>query len=215
MTELLLVRHGFSEGNRAKIFQGQLDVTLAAEGHIQAQTTADYLHAHYSIDAIYTSDLTRTLQTAQPLAERVGLPLRKCKDLREIHVGAWQGMKREDVRRLYPENFAQYSSDPAGFRFVEGEDYAELLERGLRALVRISQENDGKTVAVITHGGMIRVLLSQWTGLGLKRLFEVPPAPNCSVTRVIFDKGTFHLCEALLEAHLSEPSASSLADRPL
>ena len=203
MTRFLIVRHGLSEGNRAKIYQGQLDVPLAPQGHMQAEKTAVYLAEHYSINAIYASDLTRTCQTVQPLADRLGLPIHTCRDLREIDVGVWQGKSFEEVQREFPAEYMHYINDPDTFHFVDGEDVATLVRRSLLALARIAKENDGKTVVIGTHGGVIRALLATWNGLNVKRIKEITPIANCSITVADYENGSIRLVQVASVAHLT------------
>ena len=91
MTTLLIVRHGQSTANPNNIFAGHFNVPLTSLGIKQAEATAAYIAAHYRVDAVYSSDLERAFRTARILADRVGLDVHPCTDLREVYAGEWEG----------------------------------------------------------------------------------------------------------------------------
>ena len=97
MTTLIMVRHGLSTGNLEGVYCGQLDYPLAEKGFAQAALTGKYLKKNYHIDHIYSSDLLRAMQTAEPTARAFGLEIIPESDLREIGVGEWQGQNAEMI----------------------------------------------------------------------------------------------------------------------
>ena len=147
------------------------------------------------MDAVYASDLSRAYDTVKPLADALHLPIHTDAALREVDVGEWQGMLFEDVARIYPESFALYKRKPGLTRFDGGESFAELLERAASAIGRIARENEGKTVVIGTHGGVIRALRAFWTGISLERMEELPHVPNASLTVAECEGGTVTLRE--------------------
>lgn len=202
MTQLILIRHGLSVTNQAKRYTGQWNVELAPEGLEQAERTAAYVAANYKVDAIYSSDLLRTCQTVQPLANRLGLPIQTCRDLREIDVGLWQGMLFEDIKKVYPEDYARNIANPACFHFPGGEDYTALTRRAGDAVLRIAAANEGKTVVIASHGGTMRALLNRWSGHGVERLFEIAPVPNCCILCAVYENGSIRVLQQPSVAHL-------------
>ena len=195
MTTLLIVRHGYSCANKENRFSGQMDVPLNEVGRRQAEELGRYLTGHFAVDAVYASDLSRAYDTVKPIADALHLPVHTDAALREVDVGEWQGMLFEDVARRYPENFALYKRKPGLARFDGGESFAELLERAASAIGRIARENEGKTVVIGTHGGVIRTLRALWTGLSLERMEELPHVPNASLTVAEYESGTVTLRE--------------------
>ena len=99
---------------------------------------------------------------------------------------------------------AAYRAAPGQFAFPGGESYAALQARGLRALREIAAENEGRTVAIFTHGGLIRTLLCVWYGLPLSRLQELSVPPNTAITTVVYENGAFSVHEEASVAHLAE-----------
>ena len=102
MTTLIFIRHTQSEGNLLDVCSGQLDFPLVDQGFSQAERVADYLQKNYSIDAIYASDLCRTVQTARPTANAFGLDIVSDPRLREVSAGSWEGHKWQELNQKYP-----------------------------------------------------------------------------------------------------------------
>ena len=182
MVKFVIVRHGFSEGNREKRFSGQMDVPLDAAGKRQAQSVAKYICENFKIDAVYSSDLCRAYDTAKPCADKLGLEVKTLKELREVDVGAFTGVLIEEVKVRFKEAFENYRQNPGIAQFPDGESYGDMLKRALPAVEKIIAENDGKTVLIATHGGVIRALRAFWLGVPLEEIGSVPHVPNASVT---------------------------------
>jgi len=189
MVRFLIIRHGYSESNKEKKFTGQMDAGLDATGYIQAENTAQYVAENYKVDKIYSSDLSRAYDTAVPLSKRLGIPIIKRQDLREADVGIWQGMLIEDVREKFPVEFENYRVNPGETPFPGGESYSDLMVRAEKAILDIALENEGKTVAVVTHGGVIRALRCAWNGGVMSIIKDIPHVDNASVTEVEYENG--------------------------
>ena len=190
MVTFIIVRHGFSQFNQERKFTGQMDIPLTAAGLEQALQTAEYVLKTYSIDAVYSSDLCRAVDTAKPIAEALGLPIRTSKSLREMNLGVWQGMGFDEVKEKFPEKYAIHRENVGESRPTGGENYAELTERALNELHRIALENDGKTVLIATHGGLVRALRCAWLSIPLSEMKNVSHVTNASVTVAEYDAAT-------------------------
>ena len=204
MTELLFIRHGYSEGNKSHRFSGQKDFPLDEAGRRQAEELKSYLPKAYHIDAFYSSDLCRAVDTVKPSADALSLPVHTTAALREVDVGLWEGVLREDVERLYPETYALYRNRPGLVRFDGGESFAEMRERALLAVREIVARHEGETVAIATHGGVIRALRTLWEDIPLERMEEIPQVPNASVTVVRYEGETASLLLIGSCDHLTE-----------
>ena len=189
MVKFIIVRHGFSLGNKEGRFTGQLDVPLDEIGYAQAECAARYILDSFKIDVIYSSELSRAYDTAFPVAKALGLEVNKRKRLNEVDVGLWHGKLFEDVGKEFPESYALYKVSPGIFRFDGGESYAELRERVVAEFEEIARENDGKTVLVAAHGGVIRSLVAAWLDIPLERITEVPRASNASISVAEYEGG--------------------------
>jgi len=173
VTELLLVRHGETDWNRELRFQGQADPPLNDAGRAQARELARTL-AEVEIDAVYTSDLRRAVETAEIVAAGRGIPILAEPGLREVDVGSWSGLTREQIEERFP-----------GARDHDGETREAHLARVVATVERIAAENDGKRVLIVSHGGSLRAL----HGHALK-VESVPRIANCAVYRLAFRNGT-------------------------
>lgn len=165
----VLVRHGETAYNREGRFQGaDSDPPLTARGREQARAVADELEG-VDFDALYTSDLLRAIETAQVLAEAVGVTPRVLEGLREMSHGEWEGKTKAEILDTWPEEHAAFEEDPRGVARPGGDSYGDLAERVWPVLERLADRHRGERVLVVTHGGPIRLVLSDVTGTPLTR----------------------------------------------
>ena len=202
MTTVLLIRHGFSVTNQRCIFTGQTDVALDEIGVKQALLTARFVYDRYNVDAIYSSDLIRALDTAAPLAEKTGKPIIKDTRLREINGGVWEGKKVEDIIREYPDEYYIWKNNIGIGRPVGGESVAELQARASDVVLRIAEENPDKTVAIFTHACFIRTLQCLYQSLPLTEMKNIDWVPNASVTEVAISCGNAKIIKLAQAKHL-------------
>ncbi|HEY1316529.1 MAG TPA: histidine phosphatase family protein [Gaiella sp.] len=153
-TRILLARHGETEWNRLGRWQGHADPPLNETGRSQATALAEQLQGD-GIAAVYSSDLRRASETARIVAERLGLDVTEERALREIDVGSWSGLTRDEVRERYPDGFARWLSGEIGH---DGETREALEKRVVDAVERIAAAHPDEHVLVVTHGGVVRAL---------------------------------------------------------
>lgn len=204
MTHLIITRHGYSEYNKSRTYTGQLDVALTDLGLRQAARTAEYVAETYKIDAIYSSDLRRAMSTAIPLAEILGLKVVKEPLIKEIYGGLWEDLSMPEIDERFHDDYQIYKTTIGLARCTGGESLAELQARALEGMKKIAEENDGKTVFVATHGGVLLALSSLWMGYPLERMHETPPATNSSITEVDYESGEFKIIKYSYDGHLGE-----------
>jgi len=189
------VRHGESEANAARLFAGRSDSPLTARGRQQAEAVADTL-AGTKFDRIVATPLHRSLDTAQVIARRLGLPVEIEPDLIEIDVGDKTGAAWDEIAAL-PD-----WRDDGFVAWPNGETLEAVLARGLRALRRLARESPGGTVLVVGHGGVTRILVSHFLGI-LPRL-DRSPARNTNLTVLVFDGDTGRLEKVAESSHIGE-----------
>lgn len=192
MVKLILVRHGESEYNILKKISGQLDVPLSALGIKQAEIGAKYILEKKKIDAIYSSDLSRAVNTVKPIADALGLPIHTEKGLREIDLGAWTDGYFSEIREKYHTEYQAYQR---GARATGGESKDDACQRAMKTIMEIVEKENGKTVLIGTHNGIVRVLLRYIFEQSGDPLQEVPLIPNNSLTEIIFDDGKFSVAK--------------------
>jgi len=182
--EVLLWRHGRTEWNAAGRFQGQLDSPLDETG--RGQVVAGALEvARHNVARIVSSDSTRALHTADALARVTGLPVHADARLREVHLGQWSGLTREEVQDRFPEEYAAWIAGEDITR-GGGETFAEVGERGWSCISEHLEmvEPDGGAVVAVTHGGTALSVIVEALGIPreLRRAFG--PLGNAHWTRI-------------------------------
>ena len=199
-TTFYFVRHGQSEGNAARIFTGQTDSPLTERGRQQAAAVADEL-ANVKFDRIVSSDLSRTRDTAEVIAKRHGLTVEVLPELREIDVGERTGKDFDETAALPGWNEDGFVAWPGG------ESLDQVLGRTLGAVDRLTRESPGKTILIVGHGGVNRILLSHF--LGILPKLDRTPGGNTNIS-VVHTDGNKHTVERLFATdHVSR------ADRPI
>lgn len=154
--ELFLIRHATTDMNGTLC--GHSDPPLNAMGRAQASALADLL-ASWKVRRLYASDLRRALQTAQSLGERWGIPVQARSALREISFGNWEGRSWSQIRAEEPD-VAKLEA-PSEICAPGGETFASFHDRVLRALNETIAECDGRLTAIVTHLGVMRVILKE------------------------------------------------------
>ena len=182
ITRLCLVRHGETEWNAEGRVQGQTDIPLSAVGLSQAHAAAEVLCRH-DFTAIYSSDLMRVRQTAEPAVRRFALPLLLDPALRERHYGIFERLLYTEVRTRFPEHYARFQSKDPDYDFETGESLRAFNERSLAVVSEIAARHRGEQVLVFTHGGVLDMVYRYARALG----FDAPRdfgIPNCGVNWV-------------------------------
>ena len=187
---LYLVRHGESEANAAHIFAGQTDSPLTERGREQATVVAKALRpVHF--DRIVTSTLSRTKDTAAEIAAGRGLTVEAFDDLKEIDLGEAAGKPFDEVRGL--PNY-----DGEGFtQWPGGESLDEVVTRAMGVIDPLIAQSPGKTICVVGHGGVTRILVSRFMGV-LPKLIRVP-ATNTNITIVTFDDENGYMVQEMFK----------------
>lgn len=187
MTTIFLARHGESDWNVAKRFQGHSDRPLTERGREQAHALAD-LVASEEIDAVYTSPLSRARDTAEIVAARAGLEPIALPELREVDTGSWSGLSRADVEARFPEGFSRWRSGGSGWE--GGETYEEMAERVIGALRTIAEDHPDGRVLIVSHGGPIRAIHAAAEGVAIDDYRRLKPVePNARLSAVAVENG--------------------------
>jgi broad specificity phosphatase PhoE len=177
---LLLIRHGESTWNEVHRIQGQLDPPLSDRGRRQAELLARRLSSRRP-DAIYVSDLKRTIETAAPIEKAIGLQAVPMPDLREVFLGEWEGLTNEEVTTRYPEAWAKWTVEPSWDLVPDGEGGEAFEGRVESALQSVVRSHPHGEVILVTHGGVIQVALHQVMGRPSRGLFPFRIS-NASIT---------------------------------
>jgi alpha-ribazole phosphatase len=188
MPRFVLVRHGESVWNSQRRIQGTLDPELSLRGRRQTDLLVSHLKAHVSeaVAAIYASPLRRAAQTAEQIAGAYHLPLIYEADLREMCLGRWEGKTVAEIQHAFPGRYEKWLEDPLAFPAPGGEDLRGFERRVLGALHRMQQAHPGGDLILVSHGGVIKVLLCHALGLDVRFLFRLKQ-DNTAVSQVELD----------------------------
>jgi phosphoserine phosphatase len=185
MATLLLARHGQTDWNAERRWQGHTDRPLNERGREQAEALAERL-ADVELVAVYSSDLSRARGTAAVVAERQALEVRTSPELREVDVGSWAGLTRPEAEARFPEAFARWQEGHPGWE--DGESYEAMTARVVRAARKIAAGEPDGPVLVVTHAGPIRALHAAALGIDIhtyRRLRPVEPNARLSAVCVV------------------------------
>ena len=186
-THLYLIRHGQSAGNAEGRFGGHGPTPLSDLGREQAEKTAKVL-AKEGIHAIYSSDLLRAIQTAEPLATLLNLPIHKSSAFRERHVGVLQGLTFDESREQFPNDYYALINRNIHHIITEGESYRQLLRRITTELRNILRDHNRERIAIFSHTGAICFLTLHLLG-AIHRGTKTTPwliTSNCGINRFEF-----------------------------
>ena len=177
-TRIYLIRHGGTAASTEDRFSGNTDIDLSDDGRQQAAALAERL-ADDDIAAIYSSPMRRTIDTARIVGEPHHLTPIIRESLKEIHHGHWETMLREDVERLYPEEYAAWVEDPFTFAPLGGKPGVMVMAEALPTIREIVANHPGQSVAVVSHKATIRLILCGLLGIDGRRyrtLLDQSPA---------------------------------------
>ncbi len=165
MGGIFVIRHGETAWNREEIYRGRLDVALSERGRQQARLLADALRDE-PIRAVFSSPLSRTRETAKPLAEALGLGVSIDERLIDMSFGEWEGRPRAEVARAEPDLHHTWLTQPARFRAPGGESLSDVLARAWPALQEIAERHAEGGAAVVSHRVVCKLLLCAGLGVG-------------------------------------------------
>ena len=192
-TKIILIRHGETSWNALSLLQGNADIPLNENGSAQAQDLANSTYSK-TVNAVYSSPLSRAYDTAQAIADVHQLPVKVRGNLREIGVGIYTGYRSSQIPREVQisfttnPDFAMPSGipdptnllDPSYVQgiYFEGESLNNVSDRTWHGITNLAKQHCGENVVTVTHGGVIQVVLTQVYGLNVTqyRQFTIPTA---------------------------------------
>lgn len=207
MTTVIFIRHGQSECNLERRFAGQIDAKLTDLGFKQAESAAKAL-VRFPITKIYSSPLSRAMNTAKPTAELLGLEIIPEPGILEISAGEWEGLSFDTIAAQYPEEFAHLQNDRSLLRLPGGETMRELYDRVTACVDRLAAENRGGCIALFSHAMPLRSMLCYWQKIPFAEIGNIPSGPNASITVAEYDDtGAAHILQLPNTDHLETITA--------
>jgi probable phosphomutase (TIGR03848 family) len=175
MTIIILVRHGENDWVKKHRLAGWIpDVHLNKKGRKQAKEAAQRLTA-LPVDALYSSPVTRCLETAEFIAKALGLAITHLDDVGEVRYGTWEGKK---IAKLVQDPlWKTVQFFPSRMRFPDGEALREVQFRAIQALERVSAQHVDKTVVVVSHADVIKLVLAHYLGVHIDLFQRISVSP--------------------------------------
>lgn len=171
--DIFLLRHGDCTTDGVKRYVGRIDYPLSDQGIAQVRAWQEFFVAHVP-DRVVCSDLTRTVQTAENALVHVPVHIELEPAFREISLGEWEGVRRQEIRERFPQAYEDRGNDFAGFRPPGGESFQDLQSRVVPAFNALrTAAGPDDTVLLVTHAGVIRVLICHILGMNLRRMFTL------------------------------------------
>jgi probable phosphoglycerate mutase len=185
MTTLILIRHGHTDWINKKLAGWLPDVHLNDLGKQQAEELPQRLAA-LDINAIYSSPLERTVETAQPLAKARGLRIQRVAGLGEVDFGDWQG---QTLKILYgKKEWRIVQAAPSAFQFPNGESFRETQSRAVGAIEKIIASHAKDTIVAFSHGDVIKLIVAYYSGIALDNFQRIAISP-ASIS--VLERGPF------------------------
>lgn len=187
---LFIARHGETDYNRNGLLQGRgIDAPLNERGRLQAQKLADYL-SNYEATSLISSSLTRAWQTASFYEEKKELAVQKNKDLDEMDFGDFEGTSMNEIANELDNLYQGWKSGDVSLRVPGGESPQEVFKRADYAVRSYINGAETGTIMLFIHGRLIRILLSEWLGYGLKNMHKIDHQ-NGAVNHLVLKNGSF------------------------
>jgi len=168
-TTLYLVRHGELVTSKEWRYVGQMDVELNETGKQQFEKLSSRLFTE-QIDRIFSSDLNRTIESAEIIGNRLEIINEPISEFREIDLGVWEGLTLEEIEKNFPEDLAKRSENIKDFRVTNGESFSDVNKRVIPKLKNIIENNVGKRILVVAHGGVNRIIIADALGLSINNI---------------------------------------------
>lgn len=165
-TKIILIRHGETEWNSQKRMQGHLNSDLSKVGMNQIKALGEWMKK-VSFDHIYSSDSMRAELTAKSITNYTEHLLKSDIRIREKNLGVFEGLTSDEAKEKYPEIFKLFKNAGKNYVIENGESTQQLLDRSLEFIEDIRVRHSGQSVVIVTHGGVVRVLIKHILGISL------------------------------------------------
>ncbi len=198
---IYLLRHGEIARPNKKMLIGQHDLPLTSKGIVQMERAAHFLAAQQPIDTrigkLITSPQARCTEGGRIIGAQLGITPEICNDFREIDLGHWDGLTKEEIERKFPGGWQARGEDLARYRPAGGESFADLAQRVIPAFTRLT-ENLQRDIAIIAHAGVNRVILAFLLQMPLENIFTLTQSYGCiNILQQKEEKRSLALCNFL------------------
>ncbi len=189
---MYIVRHAEALGNVEHTFQGMIDTDISEGGELQLLRLKKRF-SDISLNKIYTSPLKRAVKTAEAVRAGRDIPVEADDKLCEIMCGVWEGRSWESIQNDFPNQYSDWKNDPEQFCAENGEPMRHVYDRIIGAMEKIAMQNDGKTIAVVSHGCALRNYMC-WVHFGdIAHLKSTDWMEHTGVTCAEYDNGAVRI----------------------
>ena len=189
MTRLFLIRHGNTIDEETKpVYKGRTDIPLSKTGVRRMQGAAAFLSA-FKLDRLYTSTLSRSIESGRIIAEAQGLAFEPTPAFDEIAFGVWEGLSFDEIKEQYPEALRMWLADPGANPPPEGEPFRAARARSMGGLKRIVAAHKGENIGIVAHAGILRIMIFSLLDMRLRRLFRMGQGYGAINIINIYDDG--------------------------
>lgn len=178
-TEIHLFRHGETEWNKVGKMQGHMNSPLTADGIKQAVEARAKISG-LQFDHAYSSSSGRALETMNLLLDERKLTVKQHDGLREIHLGEWEGVPAEEVKRVYSEQYYNFWHKPEEYVPCGGESFDQVCSRAVSVMDELIQRHCGQRLLVVSHAAFLKTYLCHISGRGHEAIWQEPKALNLS-----------------------------------
>ncbi|MDD3164718.1 MAG: bifunctional histidine phosphatase family protein/GNAT family N-acetyltransferase [Oscillospiraceae bacterium] len=210
MTRIYIIRHAEAEGNLYRRLHGQYNSLVTENGWRQI-AALEKRFSQERIDACYASDLIRTRITAGAITRPKNLPLHQDSRFREVKMGVWEDVPFGEVGEKWPEQLNQFDTAPTAWSVEGAERYPDYADRFIAAMTESAEANPGKTIAIVSHGSVIRGMQMRLF-IGTEHPELTGHCDNTGVTLLEYDNGVYRMIYKNDNSHLEE-SISTLAQQ--
>ncbi|MGF1489688.1 MAG: histidine phosphatase family protein [Prochloraceae cyanobacterium] len=183
---IYFLRHGETDSSKSDGFCGELNPDLTPSGKEMAEAFAK-VYKSIAWKAIFVSPMKRTIATAKPLCETIGMAMQIRDGLKEMNFGEWEGKSKEEVKQEYLEDYFNWMTEPAWNAPTRGETATEVASRASLVLAEIQQNYSSGNVLVVAHKSTIRIVLSSLLGMDIGRYRDRIDMPVASISIVKLD----------------------------
>lgn len=206
MTKVYLMRHGETEWNIEKRFQGSDDSPLTDCGKQQAVLVAERLK-EMQLAAVYASPRKRAIETATVVANAQNLKVEIHSDLAEIALGEWEGKTYSEIKQYDPKGYQSFFHNPGSFEGIHGgETFVQVRQRAINTLEKLAEKHQEQRILVVSHAITIRLLLTHYLKSGINDLWHVAQIGQTSITEIRFLESEREVGLIGCTSHLSEDS---------
>lgn len=178
MTRLFIVRHGQTAWNKEKVFRGRVDIPLNEQGVKEAEAVGKALK-NENITLVYSSPLSRAVQTAEPTAKMRGLAIIRLEGITDMNFGVWEGRRLEDVEKEDSERYRMWVEQPHELAIPKGETLAEVQNRALNTVKEIVNKHPSESIMLVSHRVVCKLLVLGLMELGPDKFWNIQQDTAC------------------------------------